>query len=290
VPSLCPKCSGEPVVIETMTAKLEGTTATFWLSLRCSCSVTWQESDRTYAQALDDVTCALSQNKFAGTTRVAHALLLELGGKVDDAYAEYAAALRCSDAVNRAYCHERRAAYELASGWMRTGLASMRAALRQDAREGGTNKDRYRAACEYLENDLAAKGIRVPSRDRDEHDHAWQRACELEQPPGFGALNEVGQPLSAAVIEIERLLREKQWHEAVAAMKALDASNKVDAIAYASRGVDQMLSAGDRKAAIEMQSLVVEAYVIYASWSTSGGEGLARTAEVDRERARLRSL
>jgi hypothetical protein len=273
-----------------MTAKIEGTTATFWLSLRCSCSVTWQVAGRTLADALDDVRCALGKNSRAGTSRVAHALLLELQGKVDEAYAEYAAALRCSDVVNRAYCHERHAAYELHRGWKRTGLSSMRAALRQDAREGGTHKERYEAACVLLEHELADHHVDVPSRDRDEHDSKWQRACELERPAGFGVLNEWGQPLSDAVIEVEKLLREKRWSDAVGAMKALDASNMVDAIGFASRGVDQMLSAGERKAAIEMQELVVDAYVIYASWSSSGGEGLARTAEVDRERQRLRAL
>lgn len=273
-----------------MRAKIEGTTATFWLSLECSCMVTWQESDRSYSEALDDVTTALKTNKSAGTTRVAHAVLLELGGKVDDAYAEYAAALRLSGGFARAYCHERRAAYELQKGWTRNGLRSMRAALREETKAGGANQERYRAACELLEHQLADQHVEVPPRDRDEHDPKWLHACELEQPPGFGVLNEWGQPLSAAVIDVERLLREKRWSDAVAAMKALDASNKVDAIGYATRGVDQMISAGERDAARQMQELVVEAYVIYASWSTSGGEGLARTADVDRERARLRSL
>ena len=289
--ALCPKCSGEPVVVQTMTARIEGTTAQFDMTLRCGCGVTWQEHNLTHADALAEVEGALTRNTWAGTTRVAHALLLELAGKVDAAYDEYATALRSTDeTLGRAYCHERRAAFELHRGWMRTGLRSMRAALRQDKREGGTQQERYRAACDHLERELTTQNIRFPTRDRDEHDNSWQRACELEQPPGFNAVNESGQPLAEPVIEIERLLRAERWADAINAFKALDAGNMVDAIGYASRGVALMITADQRQAAIEMQSLVVQAYVIYASWSTSGGEGLARTSDVERERERLRSL
>jgi tetratricopeptide (TPR) repeat protein len=273
-----------------MTARIEGTSATFDLSLRCSCSVQWQEKAVSHAHALDDAETAIRHQKWLGTTRVARALLFELAGRVDDAYAEYAAALRCNDVFGRAYCHERRGAYELHRGWTRTGLRSMRAALRQDAREGGAHQERYRAACEHLERELTAKHVPFPPADREEHDKAWPRACELEQPAGFGVLNEWGEPLADAVIEVERRLRAKEWREAVVAFQALDAQNMVDAIGFGSRGVDQMISAGERESAIELQSLVVDAYVIYASWSTSGGEGLARTSDVERERAKLKSI
>lgn len=92
------------------------------------------------------------------------------------------------------------------------------------------------------------------------------------------------------MIEIERLLRAQRWDDAISAMRALPAAKMVDAIPYASRGVTDMLDAECRSKAESMQWLVVEAYEIYASWSTSGGEGLSRMRDVERERERLKSL
>jgi hypothetical protein len=277
----------------TLTARMNETTAQFDLTYRCSCAVTWQAQNLTHAEALKDVEAALVRNKWTGSTRVAHALLLELAGRVDEAYVDYGTALRSSDqTLGRAYCHERRAAYELDAtrNWLRCGLRSMRAALHHDAREGGANQDRYRAACEHLERELAAKNIRFPPLAREDQDKTWHRACEHEQPAGLGDVNEYDEPLTDDVIEIERLLRAHRWADAIAAYKALEPQKMVDGIRYASRGVDEMLDADERRAAIEMQSLVVDAYVIYASWSSSGGEGLARTADVERERQKLRAL
>ena len=70
------------------------------------------------------------------------------------------------------------------------------------------------------------------------------------------------------------------------ALKALPPNHLVDAIGFASRAADR----APRPAAIEIQELVVQAYMIWASWSTTGGEGTARNAEVDRERDRHRDL
>ena len=292
---MCPKCSGEPVAVETMTARMNDTTAQFDVTYRCSCGVTWTTENLTHAEALRDVEAALARQKWIGTTRVAHALLLELAGKVDEAYLEYGAALRSSDqTLGRAYCHERRAAYELHRGWQCSGLRSMRAALRKDANEGGTQQERFRAACDHIERELTAKNIRFPRFDpdgqREERIDWWQRACELEQPAGFGDVNELNEPIPDDVIEVERLLRAHRWADAIAAYKSLEPAKMVDGIRYAARGVDAMLDADERRAAVDMQSLIVHAYEIYASWSTSGGEGLARMVDVDRERKKLQSL
>jgi hypothetical protein len=276
VAAYCPKCSGEPIAVLTTTARIDGTNARFDLSLACSCSMRWQETDLPHADALAIVEHALSRSRWVGTTRVSHALLLELAGKVDDAYEEYAAALRCTDAFGREYCHERRAAYELQHRWLRTALRSLRAAKKPDA-------------CEYLERQLTAQGIPFV-RAEDDDTRWWQRACELEQPPGFGAVDERGQPLADDVIEVERLLRAMKWDDAIHAMRMLDAAKMVDAIRYASRGVTDMLNDNCRDKAVKMQWLVVEAYEIYASWSTSGGEGMQRMRDVDREKQRLREL
>lgn len=273
----CPRCSSEPIAVLTTTARIDGAKAEFDLLLACSCSVRWQESKLTYADALAIVEHALAQNRSVGTTRVAHALLLELAGNVEDAYHEYAAALRCTDDdFAREHCHERRAAFEIQRGWLRTALRSLRAAKKQDA-------------CEYLERELAAKGFPIVSAEYDDTDW-WKRAAELERPAGFGELDERGQPLANEVIEVERLLRACKWNDAVHAMRMLQGANMVEAIRYASRGVSDMLNDNCRKQAVAMQWLVVEAYEIYASWSTSGGEGMSRMREVEREKALLASL
>src|SRR5262249_41667826 len=154
-------------------------------------------------------------------------LLLELAGKVEDAYHEYAAALRCTDNPAREHCHERRAAFEIQRGWLRTALRSLRAANKQDA-------------CEYLERELATQGIPIVAAV-DDDTIWWQRACELERPAGFGDLDERGQPLADEVIEVERLLRAMKWDDAVHAMRMLQGTKLVDAIPYASRGVTDML-------------------------------------------------
>jgi hypothetical protein len=56
------------------------------------------------------------------------------------------------------------------------------------------------------------------------------------------------------------------------------------------RGAERARAAKRRDAAIALQKLIVRAYEIWASGSSSGGEGIARTAEVERERKRLREL
>ncbi|MDQ3365907.1 MAG: hypothetical protein M3680_10810 [Myxococcota bacterium] len=93
------------------------------------------------------------------------------------------------------------------------------------------------------------------------------------------------------MIEVERRVRAGRWDEAIAHLRELRASDAhkfVDAIGYASRGAELARVAGHREAALAMQALVIDAYVIWASWSTSGSEGIGRTAEVERQRQLLR--
>jgi hypothetical protein len=286
----CPRCSGPPAVIESLTARLAGPSARFDLQARCSCSVSWSERDLSHAEALELVTTALAGNRWSGSTRVCHALLLELAGQVEEAYLEYEMALRCRDVFGRAHCHERRAAYELQRGWVRCALRSLRAARAQDRDEGGTQQERYLSGCEVLERALAANGVSFAPEAEDETDRAWRRACEHERPPGFGALDAQGRPLGDDVLEVERCVRARRWAEAVAAMRALEGARRVDAIGFASRGVDEMVEAGARDEARALQALVVAAHEVLASWSTSGAEGSARMADVERERRRLSTL
>jgi len=210
---------------------------------------------------------------------------LEMKGLPDEAYAEHQRALDCKANFDRTFSHERRAAYEARHGWLRNALESFRRALKEDSLRGATHEATYREAIGFIENQLRARGIDPDEKDRE----AWARARELEIPAGFGARNEFGEPLADAVIEVERLLRDERWADAIAALRALDGSNLVDAIGYASWGAKRARRAGDLASAIAMQSIVVNAYRGYASNASSGGEGLARMGDVEREQKTLES-
>ncbi len=283
--AFCPKCSGEGLV-ETATARLEEPPHVE-LILRCGCGVSWTVTGLTIERALQY--CV--STAWVGATHAARGMLLEVSGRRDEAYEAYATALRCRDTFDRAFCWERSGAYEAAHGWLRNALRSMRLALTEDRHACGAREPAYRGAIEQLESAMTAAGTWFAPPDRNVDNQRWLRECELELPPGFDARNELGQPLADSVIEIERHVRAARWQDAVAAMRALskdDANKLVDAIPYASRGAALALATGHREAALAMQALVVEAYVVWASWSTSGSEGLGRTADVERERARLR--
>ena len=282
----CPKCSGTPVAVETATVHLDREPRQAELALRCGCGVRWTARELTVDTAIEGCRMAIVGNHWLGATHSALAMLLEVGGKSDEAYEEHGTALRCTDELDRAFSHERRGAYEARQGWLRNALSSFRRALASGGRDATS-----REAIAFLERELAARGIEFPPADR-ERGVAWLRACELELPPGLGARNELGQPLAEDVIEIERLIRAERWDDAVAALRALamvDANKFFDATGYARRGAELARSAGRRDAALALQALVIQAHVMWASWSTSGAEGMGRTADVELERERLRA-
>lgn len=264
----CPKCSGEAERVESATAHVQ----TADLVLVCSCGVQWTQTGLSFEDALAVCDHALRQRYWVGATHAARGLFLELTGRADEAYETYAIAGRCDDKFDRAFCHERRAGYEAQHGWLRNALHSLQEALDADRRASGARVPMYEAA-------IAGLDPRVPN-DRSRRDR------ELEIPAGFGAKNEYGHPLSDDVIEVERLIRAERWIDAIAAAKALEPYHLVDAIRYLSRATEL----APREHAIALQELVVLAYVMNASWSSSGAEGIARSAEVERERQRLSDL
>jgi hypothetical protein len=272
-------------VVETATAHLEPPSAE--LVVHCDCGRRRTLNGLSYAAALAVCDEAVRQRRWVGSTQAARGLFLELTGRTNEAYETYDVAGGCSDAFDRAFCHERRAAYELQQGWPRNALHSLRMARAADRRASGARESRYRDAIQSLEQQLTARGIWFAREDTNTR---WQRELELEFPPGFNARNEQGQPLSDPVIEVERRLRAEDWDGALAALRALGSYDLVDAIGYASRGVALARSAARLDIAIAIQELVVNAHVIYASCSTSGGEGMARSADVKRERQRLKEL
>ena len=289
--AFCPKCSGQPVAIETATAHLIEPVRVD-LMLRCGCGVQWPATDLALEHAILDCRDVIERSGWIGASHAALGMLLEVSGHIDNAYEVYSIALRCRDAFDRGFCLERRAAYQARHGWLRNALTSMRLALTEDNHASGARQAPYREAIVTLERALAASTIAVPTADRAAHDKRWLRDCELEMPPGHGARNEVGQPLTEDVIEIERLIRAERWDDAVTALKALstsDANKLVDAIGYASRGAELARAAGRSDAAIALQTVVVHAYEVWASSSTSGAEGMSRSADVERERKRLRA-
>jgi tetratricopeptide (TPR) repeat protein len=240
-------------------------------------------SPATLETAVEHFRAALLLRWSWGVARSNLAKALEMSGHGGEAYEEHARALDCKDAFNRAFSHERRGAFEVRQGWLRNALESFRHALKEDRTRGAANEATYEQTIAWLERELRARGI-----DPDETDRvAWARARELEIPAGFGARNEWGEPLADDVIEVERLVRQERWADAVAALQALTAAKLVDAIGYASWGAKRARRAGDFASAIAMQEIVVNAYRTYASWASSGGEGMSRMLDVDRERKKL---
>jgi tetratricopeptide (TPR) repeat protein len=286
---MCPTCSSVALVVQTATAHLDGI-PTIDLTFRCEQDHSWMVDKLGLTDATETARAVNRQHVWRGETHAVLGLLLEVAGRADDAYEEYGTAFRCDDVFDRGFCHERRAAYEAQHGWLRNALRSFREALAADRRASGARVAAYAQAVEAVERELTTRGIPFPPADRNERDKRWLRACELEIPPEFGARNEYGQPLADAVIEIERRIRAERWDDAVAALQALraDPNNFIDAIGFASHGAELARQAGQREVAIELQRLVVEAYVIYASGASSGAEGMGRMADVERERARLR--
>ena len=243
----------------------------------------WRLAQRedTLEPAITHLRAALKWRPRWGLAHVNLGKVLEVAHHGEEAYAVLAAALHtCEDTFDRAFCHERIGAYQARHGWLRNALVSMRAALREDA---GARHATYREGITWIEQQLRAAGIEPPPSTNA----AWDRACELEIPPGFLATNELGQPLADAVIEVERLVRAERWADAATQLEQLRATDYnllFDAVGYAEAGAALARRAGAHDAALTMMRLVVEAYEYYASGASSGGEGMARMADVHRTR------
>ncbi|MEP6862440.1 MAG: YqcC family protein [Deltaproteobacteria bacterium] len=247
------------------------------------------ERPETLDRAIEHLRQAVNWRWRWGVARVNLGKALELAHRGDEMYEQLASALQCEDDFDRAFCHERIAAYQARHGWFRNALGSMRAARREDDKRGGARRGPYDEGITWIEQQLRAAAIEPVSGER-EREEAWMRACELEIPAGFLAKNECGEPLADDVVEVERLVRAERWADAAAQLEKLRASdyNKLfDAVGYAEAGAKRARHAGQHAEAIAMMRLVVEAYRYYASGATSGGEGMARMADVDRVRAKL---
>jgi uncharacterized protein YqcC (DUF446 family)/Tfp pilus assembly protein PilF len=248
--------------------------------------------EQTNERAIEHLRRAISRRPGWG---VAHANLgkaLERAHRSDEAYEEHARALACEDDFDRAFSHERRGACEARHGWLRNSLRSFRAALREDRKRGGARELTYLEAMAFAEQQLRAAGVVPPPADRDETHAGWRRECELELPAGFGDRNEWGEPLADDVVEVERLVRAERWADVLGQLETLrrtDAGKLYDAVGYAERGAERARSAGHLDEAIAMMRLVVEGYRAYASWATSGAEGMGRMATVDEKTAKLRA-
>lgn len=179
----------------------------------------------TLERAIEHFRQAVNWRPRWGVARANLGKSLELAHRGDEAYGQHAIALECDDDFDRAFSHERIGAYQARHGWFRNALMSMRAALRDDEKRGGARQAPYTEGIEWIEQQLRAAGIEPP-RDREhELNRAWQRACELELPPGFLAKNELGEPLTDDVIEVERLARAERWSDVAAQLAKLRADN-----------------------------------------------------------------
>jgi tetratricopeptide (TPR) repeat protein len=243
----------------------------------------------TLERSIDHLRKAVHWRTWWGVARMNLGKALELAHRGEDAYEELATALRCDDDFDRAFCHERIGAYQARHGWLRNALDSLRTALREDAKRGGARQAPYLGGITWLEQQLRAAGIEPPPPEA-KVGVAWARARELEIPAGFLARDEFGEPLADEVIEVERLVRAERWADVVAQLQKLDGNARFDAVGYAEEGAKRARRAGHRTEAFAIMELVVDAYRGYASGATSGGEGMARMAEVAQAQARLVAL
>jgi tetratricopeptide (TPR) repeat protein len=272
---------------ERMTASAQPSVAAaahYWLG--------WHHKGQpdTNDRAIDHLRHAIQGRWRWGLAHANLAHALEMAHRSDEAYQQHGTALDCDDDFDRAFSHERRAAYEARHGWLRNALRSFRAALREDRKRGGEREITYRDAIAWLEQQLRAAGIEPATPDRDGSDERWLRACALELPAGFGARTDAGEPLADDVIEVERLVRAERWEAAVHQLELLrraDLGKLFDAAGYAAEGAEAARRTGHRAHALAMLRLVLEAYRAHASWATSGAEAMGRMVDVDRISAQL---
>ena len=89
---------------------------------------------------------------------------------------------------------------------------------------------------------------------------------------------------------IETALREGRADDAVALLRAKDTNALVDAIGQFERAGEHAAMIGKKADAITLLQVALDGYTVFASWSTSGGEGMARMLDVDRIKKRLADI
>jgi hypothetical protein len=110
----------------------------------------------------------------------------------------------------------------------------------------------------------------------------WGEARDLELPTTPG-------PFERA----EVLCRDGRYREAALAFEevvAKDASLLVDCMGLCERASDAARVGGDRDAALALLVLAHRGHQVWASWSTSGGEGMSRMVDVERLERAVRAL
>jgi uncharacterized protein YqcC (DUF446 family)/Tfp pilus assembly protein PilF len=243
-------------------------------------------------RAVEHFEKALQRRQWWGVARANLARALERAGRGDEAYQENGRALACEGDIDRAFCHERRGAYEAQHGWLRNALRSFRMAAREERKRGGARERTYAEAIEWLERTLQARDIAWPPPSEDATDEKWLRACELELPPGFGLRNERGEPLADDVVEVERLVRAERWADALGQLETLHRTGGgklFDAVGLAERGAELARRAGHRAEAIAMMRLVVDGYRWYLPDAGAAAEGIYRQHVIDEKLEKLRA-
>lgn len=104
---------------------------------------------------------------------------------------------------------------------------------------------------------------------------------------GDVAKNELSQPPREEVIEVERLARAERWDDLLCQLDTLgkkDPNQLFDSVGSIERGAERAHETGCSEQALALLKFAEKAYAIYASGATSGGEGIARMADVERVR------
>lgn len=100
-------------------------------------------------------------------------------------------------------------------------------------------------------------------------------------------------PPTGPLVELEALAGAKRYDELIEVLEALskrDPALLVDAIGIAEAAGHQARSELRYRPALSLFRLALLGYQVYASWATSGGEGVARMADVERLQATVAAL
>ena len=257
----------------------------------------WYHGNKTgdRARALAHFKAAVDAATHWGVAHLNYATALEASGALDDAYVEYGHALAAPDAHDIALAHARRAAIEYRRGWLRSAHASTRRAVFREERAPRGRLELWRVDEAKIESEvkgpfpsraaerawIAQEMAGVDGMQRARAWLDWAMACEEEVTPAG--------PLAV----LETALRARDTAAAVlelAALRARDVGLIVDAIGLLERYGERAAREDRRADAKELLRFALEGYEIFASWSTSGAEGMGRMVDVHRLRERLSSL
>jgi len=101
-----------------------------------------------------------------------------------------------------------------------------------------------------------------------------------------------GKPLGLELVAASKACGEQRYEDALAILEKVTATDHValvEAIGIAEHGANAAHARGQRDVARSLLALALQGYQAFASWATSGAEGMGRMHDVERVRKQLAS-